>query len=277
MGTLLKKLLKSITFHNFSVGLLFFLLSLFGCGESTSLNKTKKQKVIVAIDVTLPPMAFLNDQKEIIGFDRDLIDAVAERAGWDVKIINVEWAGLFGGLITHKFDVVISSVTILEERKKRMAFSIPYLRSGIALVVRKDTKNISSLEDAKKQGLTVGAKLGTTAYFLLEKKKDIKYKGYQEYGHAIADLIKKEIDIVLGESTGTLYYKANAPELFEKIKMIGENMTEEFYGIVLRKEDVSLMEELNQALLGLLNDGTVQKFHDKWTLGKAAMVPENTY
>ena len=177
-------------------------LLIFGCDNGPS-SKT----YLVATDTTLVPMSFMSVGNDIIGFEPDLIRALAKEAEINIRIINVEWAGLFGGLITNKFDMVISSVTVLEDRKERMAFSEPYLKSGLALVIRKNQEGINSFADAKKNNFLIGAQIGTTAYFFLEKDPAIRKKGYQMYGHAVADLINGEIDAVLGESTGTLFYK----------------------------------------------------------------------
>ena len=245
---------------------LVFLMA--GCDNSPS-GKT----YLVATDATLVPMSFMSVGNDIIGFEPDLMRALAKEAGINIRIINVEWAGLFGGLITNKFDMVISSVTVLEERKERMAFSEPYLKSGLALVVRRNQENINSFEDAKKNNFLIGAQIGTTAYFFLEKDPAIRKKGYQMYGHAVADLINGEIDAVLGESTGTLFYKNKHKPLFEKIKMVGEIMTNEHYAIVLRKEDTALLTQVNSALQKILKDGTVARLHKKWDLGQAAQVP----
>ena len=241
-------------------------LLILGCGK-------EKKKLVFATDTTLVPMSFIGDDGKIAGFEPDLINKISKIAGFDYELVNVEWAGLFGGLITQKYDAVIASVTILEERKKRMAFSIPYLRSGLALVVRKDSKKINSVQDLKRERLLIGAQLGTTSYFYLEKDPAIRKKGYQAYGHAVADLIKGEIDAVLGESTGTLYYKNQRKDYFQKIKMVGEILTEEYYGIVLRKTDPDLLNKIDTALKQLLEDGTVSRLHAKWELGKAAQVP----
>ncbi|MFQ5674075.1 MAG: transporter substrate-binding domain-containing protein [Nitrospinales bacterium] len=256
---------------------LFFLALglLAGCGGDPQTGGSKNKPVVVAVDATLIPMAFTDKHNKLSGFEVDLIRQVAREAGFDIKLVNVEWAGLFGGLVTRKFDAVISSVTILEERKKRMAFSIPYLRSGVAMVVRRQTRGIETLEDVKKANGIVGAHLGTTAWFLIKKDPQIRAKGYQQYGHAITDLVNGKIDAVVGESSGTLYYQTHEKELFQKIKMVGETMTKEYYGIVLRKNDTELMEKINRALRRLLEDGTIRKLHDKWRLGKAASVPEN--
>lgn len=256
----------------FALAAFLCILVLTACGgEPTKPAAVKKLKV--ATDATLPPMTVINNKNELEGFEVDLIREVAKEAGLDIELVNMEWAGLFGGLITQKYDMVISSVTILDERKKRMAFSIPYLKSGIALVVRKETEGINSLEDAEKKNLLVGAQVGTTAYFFLEKYPGIRKKGYQLYGHAVSDLIKGEVDAAVGESAGTLYYENQRAEYFEKIKMVGEILTEEYYGIVLRPEDTELLQKVNAALTRLLRNGVVQKLHEKWNLGKAAQVP----
>ena len=243
-------------------------LSMSGCDNSPS-GKT----YLVATDATLVPMSFMSVGNDIIGFEPDLMRALAKEAGINIRIINVEWAGLFGGLITKKFDMVVSSVTVLEERKARMAFSEPYLKSGLALVIRKNQEGINSFADAKKNNFLIGAQIGTTAYFFLEKDPSIRKKGYQMYGHAVVDLINGKIDAVLGESTGTLFYKNKHKPLFEKIKMVGEIMTNEHYAIVLHKEDTVLLTQVNSALQKILKDGTLARLHKKWDLGQAAQVP----
>ena len=246
----------------------------WACDFFNSQTNLDIKKIIVATDATLIPMSFIDDEGKISGFEPDLIRAVSKKIGIEIEIINVEWAGLFGGLLTNKFDAAISSITVLEERMKKMAFSEPYLKSGLTLVVRRDMEGISSLADAKEKNLVVAAQLGTTAYFLLEKIPEINKKGYQHYGHAITDLIKGDVGAVLGESTGTLYYRANETELFQKIKIVGEVMTDEHYGIALRKEDTTLMRSINSALKDLLEDGTLHNLHTKWQLGRAASLKD---
>ncbi len=245
-----------------------------GCQEpSGNSADAARPRLTVATDTTLIPMSYINDEGRIVGFEPDLIAELSRRMGFDYELVNVEWPGLFGGLITKKFDLVVSSVTILDERKERMAFSTPYLKSGLALVVRKDNDDIQSTDDLAAKHILTGAQLGTTAYFFLEKRPDIPKKGYQVYGHAITDLINGEIDAVVGESTGTLYYKNQQKEYFQKIRMVGEILTEEFYGIVLRKDDRELLSRIDQTLIELINDGTLARLHAKWELGRAAQVP----
>ncbi len=251
--------------------ILLFLLGavLAGCSDDAE----RGSRIVVATDATLVPMSFINDRNQLDGFEVDLMRAVAREAGLEVEMINVEWAGLLGGVLTHKYDAAISSVTILEERRKKMAFSVPYLKSGLSIVVRRDMDGVSTLEDLQRKKMRVGAQRGTTAYFFLEDRPGLRPIGYDLYGHAVLDLIKGEVDAVVGESTGTLYYKNNDNAIFEKIKMAGEILTEEHYGIVMRQEETELIDAVNRALQTLLENGTVRKLHARWDLGRAAVVP----
>ncbi len=247
----------------------FAILLLTACGDSSQTSKLK-----VGIDATLIPMAFINDQNKLDGFEVELLKALAETAGFEYETVNVEWAGIIGGVVTHKFDMAISSITILESRKKNMAFSIPYLRSGLAIVVRRDENRVASLEDLKQKKMKVGAQRGTTSYFFLEKHPEIEKIAYEKYSHAVADMIKGELDAVLGESTGTLYYKNNDNAVFQKIKMVEEVLTEEYYGIIFALDNPELKKTLDRAIATVIQNGTLDRLHKKWELGLAASVPE---
>lgn len=201
-----------------TVLLLTLLMGLLPACDPDSGSVSKKIKV--ATDATLVPMSFMNDQNQVDGFDRSLMEAIAKEAGLEIEWVNVEWAGLLGGLTTGKYDAAISSITILEERKQKMAFSAPYLKSGLAIVVRKETNGVATMDDLLKKNMVVGAQRGTTAYFYLNDHPAIRNMGYESYGHAVQDLIKGELDAVLGESTGTLYYKNKDKPVFDKIKMV---------------------------------------------------------
>ena len=252
------------------LSLMVLLALLPACGpDSGSVPKNIK----VATDATLVPMSFMNDRNQVDGFDRALMEAIAKQAGFEIEMINVEWAGLLGGLTTGKYDAAISSITILEERQKKMGFSTPYLKSGLAIVVRKETKGVATMDDLLKKNMMVGAQRGTTAYFYLKDHPAIRNVGYESYGHAVQDLIKGELDAVLGESTGTLYYKNKDKPVFEKIKLVGEILTNEYYGIAVRKDNPALLQAIDKSLQSLLANGTVEQLHKKWDLGQAAVIP----
>jgi ABC-type amino acid transport substrate-binding protein len=251
--------------------LTIFCVGCLGCGQGS--QEAKNPKLVIAVDATFIPMSFLNDQGELDGFEVDLIKAVVKNAGFDYELVNVEWGGLFGGLITKKFDLVISSITILEERKNRMAFSIPYLQSGIAVLVRRDIENFDSLEQLAEIKATVGAQINTTSYYFLQKYKEINIKTYEKFGHAVIDMANKGNDGVVGDSVQVNYYFNKDKDLIKNAKFLGSRLTSELYGIVLRKSDLELKQKIDTSLTQLLLNGMVQRLHDKWDLGDFAVVP----
>ncbi|MEK9628171.1 MAG: transporter substrate-binding domain-containing protein [Nitrospinota bacterium] len=230
-------------------------------------------RVVIAIDATFIPMSFMNTENELDGFEVDLIKEVVREANLEYELVNVEWGGLFGGLITKKFDLVISSVGIIEERKKRMAFSIPYLQSGAAVLVRNDIGEVGSLEELEKLNARVGVQINTTSYFFLEKFSGINIKTFEKFGHAVIDLANKGVDAVVGDSVQVNYFFKKNKDLEGRARFLGSRMTSEFYGIVMRKEDGRLKSKIDSSLTRLLKNGTLERLHKKWQLGGFATVP----
>jgi len=261
-------------YSNFKILLFASLIWAIGCQPNTTPEPESKPRVVVAIDATFIPMSFMNAENQLDGFEVDLIKEVTQEAGLEYKLVNVEWGGLFGGLITGKFDLVISSVGIIEERKKRMAFSIPYIQSGAAVLVRNDMMDIGSLKDLEKQNATVGAQINTTSHYFLEKYSGINIKTFEKFGHAVIDLANKGVDAVVGDSVQANYYFRNNKDLTGHARFVGSRMTSEFYGIVLRKEDEQLKSKIDASLTRLLKNGTVSRLHQKWELGEFATVPK---
>jgi len=260
-----------VFYSNFKILLFVSLFLASACQESTA--PEPKSRVVVAIDATFIPMSFMNTENQLDGFEVDLIKEVAQEANLKYELVNVEWGGLFGGLITGKFDLVISSVGIIEERKKRMAFSIPYMQSGAAVLVRNNMTDIKSLEDLEEQNATVGAQINTTSHYFLEKYSGIKIKTFEKFGHAVIDLANKGVDAVVGDSVQANYY-FRKKGLEGQARFVGSRMTSEFYGIVLRKEDKELKDKIDVSLRRLLKNGTISRLHKKWELAELASVPD---
>ncbi len=260
-------------YSNFKILLIASLFWVTGCQQNVAHGPESKSRVVVAIDATFIPMSFMNTENQLDGFEVDLIKEVAQEANLEYELVNVEWGGLFGGLITGKFDLVISSVGIIEERKKRMAFSIPYMQSGAAVLVRNDMTGIESLEDLEKQNATVGAQINTTSHYFLEKYSGINIKTFEKFGHAVIDLANKGVDAVVGDSVQANYYFRNNKDLEGQARFVGSRMTSESYGIVLRKEDKELKDKIDASLTRLLKNGTISRLHRKWELGDFATVP----
>lgn len=219
------------------------------------------KKLVVAQDTTFPPMEFINDAKEQVGFDVDLMKAIAAEAKLDLEFKSVSWDGIFAGLTNGTYDIVASSVTITDERKANMDFSDPYVNAGQVLVVLTENNKDTKLADFVNRN--VGAQVNTTGSAEVDKVKGVKLKAYDDIALAFDDLISKRSEAVVIDGPVAVQYLKN-PKFQGKIKVVGEPMTSEFYGIAIKKGNKELLDKLNAALKTLQNNGTLDKLKEQW-------------
>jgi polar amino acid transport system substrate-binding protein len=222
-------------------------------------------KITIATDATWPPMEMVDTNKNIVGFDIDLMNAAAKAGGFTVEFKNTAWEGIFAGLENGSYDAVMSSVTITDERKAKMDFSIPYLNAGQVLVVKTEISGVTKLEDLK--GKTVGAQIGTTGAFAIDEVKDannITEKTYDEIGLAVADLALGRIDCVVMDNPTAANYVLQNDEYKGKLKIVGDRFTEEYYGVAVKKGNKKVLDILNAGLKKVLDAGDNKAIEVKW-------------
>ena len=249
MGKIMKFILTALVF----IAMVFT----FGCKKSSS-----ETIISVATDATWPPMEMIDANKNIVGFDIDLMNAAAEAGGFKVEIRNAAWEGIFAGLESGEYDAVISSVTITEERKKQYDFSIPYINAGQVLIVRIEEENYNSLQDLG--GKSAGAQIGTTGAYEIEKIEGITLKTYDELGFAIEDLANGRIDCVVSDTPIAANYVLQNDKYTGKLKIVGTPFTEEYYGVAVRKGNVKVLNMINAGLNKILGTEIVTQLEDKW-------------
>ena len=226
----------------------------------TTLTRARKRGyLLVGSDVTYPPFEYMENGKPI-GFDVDLINLVAKEMGLErAEVMDTAWDGIFAALKTEKFDIIISSVTITDERKKEMLFSDPYYNSGQIIAVRKDDNRIKNENDLK--GMVVGVQINTTGDFSAQKIPGIKeVKRYDDIQQAFQDLEIKRIDAILNDLPVNAYFASTRPN----IKLVGTLLTKEQYGICTRLVDSDLINEINSALKKIRESGKYREIYIKW-------------
>ena len=219
--------------------------------------------LVVATDATWPPMEYVDEKsKEVIGFDVDLMKAVADAGGFTVEIKNTAWDGIFAGLAAGKYDAIISSVTITDERKKEMDFSKAYINAGQILVVPSSMKGVSVLADM--EGMTVGAQIGTTGSFEVEKVEGVDLKTYDEIGLAFEDLVVGRIDGVVADTPVAADFALQSESYKGKLKIVGDPFTEEYYGICVQKGNTEVLDAVNAGLDKVLGTAKYENIEKKW-------------
>jgi len=234
---------------------------LFSCAKKDE-EAEAARKIVVASDCTWPPMEYVNEDKEIVGFDIDLMNAIAEKGGFEVEIRNTAWDGIFAGLANEEYDAVISSVTITEERQETMDFSMPYINAGQVLIVSASSKGVESLADLG--GSSVGAQIGTTGAFEIEKAEGVTLRTYDELGLAIEDLANGRIEGVVADTPIAADFVLQNDTYTGKLKIVGEPFTDEYYGVAVKKGNDAVLELINSGLQAVLDAGIDEELKDKW-------------
>jgi len=175
----------------------------------------------------------------------------------------VAWDGIFAGLAANKYDAICSSVSITDERKNAMDFSIPYFKVRQALVVPADSK-AKTLADMK--GKTLGAQISTTGHFAVKKADGIKDKSYDEVGLAIEDLFNGRIDGVVCDDPVAAQYALQNDKYKGKLKIAAvlETGEDEFYGIAVKKGDKANLELINKGIEAVKAKGIDKELMKKW-------------
>ena len=220
------------------------------------------EKITVASDPTWPPMEFLDDNKQVVGYDVDMIKAVAKEAGMEAEVRMVAWDGIFAGVAAGNYDVVASGVTITPERQRAFLFTKPYYDVQQIVLLPKG-QSAASFEELK--GKTIGGQIGTTGIFVARKSDvQMNIREYDDVGLAIQDLINGRINAVVCDSPVALYY-ANKKEGFnDKLSVAFRAPGNESFGFVVKKGRQDLVDKLNAGIDAVRAKGIEAELLKKW-------------
>ncbi len=242
------------------------LFALSGCSKKVEKGEftVQKGKFMVGVEIGYPPMEYYaEDGKTPTGFDIEFSKELAKRMSLEPVFVDTAWDGIFAGLNTDRYDVVISSATITEERLASFDFSIPYVGNGQAIIVRKDSPlNISKFSDLA--GLKVGYQAETTSDFYTKKhSKELGFtyeeNGYDKVMNAYDDLRLKRIDAVVSDNLVAVDYLAPVDTVFKSV-WLGE--PDEYFGVCLKKGNTVLQQKINAAIEDMKKDGTMKKLYE---------------
>jgi polar amino acid transport system substrate-binding protein len=227
---------------------------------------------VVGTDAAYAPFESPNEQGEIVGFDVEVVQAIAKKAGIEVKFVNTPWEGIFNALAQGDRDLVVSAVTITDERRQTMDFSAPYFDAQ-QLIAVKDNSKVAKFADLKK--LKVGVQTGTTGDEAVSKllgKNSTNIKRFEGTPLALKELESGGVDAVVADNGVVIHYVANNPG--GKFKTVADKeFVPEQYGIALRKGDTELLGKLNQGLAAIKADGSYDLLYTRYFGAPAAAVP----
>ncbi|WP_228021693.1 basic amino acid ABC transporter substrate-binding protein [Vasconcelosia minhoensis] len=213
----------------------------------------------VGTEPAFPPFESQDADGELEGFDIDIMRAIGEQAGAEVEFSSLPFDGLIPALQNGSVDAAISAMTITEERAQTVDFSRPYFKAGLAIAVEEENTEIQSFEDLQNKRIAV--QLGTTGAEEATKIEGAEISQFDSAPLALQELANGNVDAVINDAPVTL--DAINSGNISGLKVVGELLTEEYYGIALPQGSENV-EAVNAALGEIIENGTYAEIYQKW-------------
>lgn len=235
-----------------------------GTGESADdlLAQIKERgSIIVAMEGTWAPWTYHDEDDNLVGYDVEVAQNIAEKLGVEVEFIEGAWDGLLAGLDAGRYDIMVNGVGVTKERAEKYNFSTPYAYNKTAVIVRGDYDEISSMEDLK--GKKTANTISST-YAAQAEAYGATVTGVDDLNQTIELLLSKRIDATLNAEVVFNDYKKEHPDSNIKIATYSDQVEE--IAIPIRKGDdtVTLLEAVNDALDEMAKDGTLTELSEKY-------------
>ena len=259
-----------------SLVFVFFLaFFLVGCTQKASdpkvdnWDKYQEQGTItIGFDNTFVPMGFEEKNGQYVGFDIDLAQAVSEKLGFKVQFQPIDWDMKETELQNGTIDAIWNGYSATDERREKVAFTIPYMENQQVLVSKK-SHNIHSIQDMTDKIL--GAQAGSSGYLNFEgqpellknRVKDQKANQYQSFNEALIDLKNDRIDALLIDRVYANYY-LQSEGILSDYNVFSAGFESEAFAVGVRPADKTLLAALNQAFISLYQEGKFQEISQKW-------------
>lgn len=195
--------------------------------------------------------------ERLIGFECDLAEALAAKLGVKARMVQNQWDQLIPALDRGNFDIILNGLEITTNNQQRVAMSRPYYVYAQQIVTRADTQNLTALEHLK--GKPVGALSSSAALRLLEQSGGTDLRIYPGNVESFRDLKARRIEAVVLDLPIALFYAKDDPE----VKLSGPSFAPGYYGIGARRQDVSLLAALNQAIGELVAEQGLERIYKK--------------
>lgn len=219
----------------------------------------------MGVEAAYPPFNFIDDKGSVTGFDVDIGNALCEKMKRDCSWVSQEWAGIIPALQARKFDVIMSSMTITDQRKQEVAFTKPYYFTYGLMIANKGAGLKLSAEALAGKSIGVGA--GSSHEVWAEANlKGITLVPYKSTDDMFLDFQNGRVEAVFADAVAVIpWMEANGGrEAFDTVGEVHDKSLGTDIGIAVRKDDTVLLDALNKALDDIIADGTFEKLNKKY-------------
>ncbi|WP_183591403.1 ABC transporter substrate-binding protein/permease [Nocardioides soli] len=228
---------------------------------AAAVDRPAERVVRVGTEGTYPPFTYRDpDSGELTGFDIEVVRAVAEEAGWDLRLVEAPFDSLFPALDSGRIDVIANQVTINPERQARYLFSTPYTYSHGVIVTAQDTDDITTLADLR--GRTT-AQTSSSNWAQVARDAGAKVQYVQDFGPGVELLVQGRVDAIVNDNIAVLDYLATSGT--DEVKIAGDAGDETLeQALAFRRSDPELQQQADAALATLADDGTLAAISEKY-------------
>lgn len=232
--------------------IILVLIAFFGCEK-----KEEKAKFYVGLSADFAPFEY-REGKNIVGFDVDLMREIAKISGIEIEFVDIQFDGLLPALESGKIDMIISGMTATENRKKFVNFSDSYFNSTQVILVNSENQSIANFADLS--GRNVGVALGFTGDLVVSELPNVSIQKFNTAPDSILALKSRKVEaVVLDYETAKNYAARN-----QDLKLIQSDAENEEYAIAMRKDEVELLQKVNEALKKIKENGTYEALIAKY-------------
>ena len=232
--------------------------------------QAQNRELVVGSSATYRPFAYESPTKDIVGYDVDIIKAVAQKAGLQIKIVNTPWTGIFAALNNGDVDLIISGVTINDKRKQSYDFTTPYFEARQLIAVSRDS-SVKNLKDLA--GKKIGVVNGSTGDDIASRefgKTNSDIRRFESTPVVISELVNTGVDAAIGDN-GVIAFRVQE---HKQLKTVSDpSFPKEFFGIVVKQGNKALLDKLNTGLAAVKADGSYAQIYKKWFNADAPVLP----
>jgi len=225
---------------------------------------TSRGVLRVGMEPGYMPFELTNQRGEIIGFDVDMAKRLAKHLGVELELVSTAWDGIIPSLLTDKFDVIMSGMTITDERAQSVDFAEPYIIIGQTALLRKDLAGeVTSWKDLDDPKYKIASKLGTTGEIAAKKMlPKARYFSYETEHEGIMEAVNGRVDAFIYDSPYNAVAFAQKGQ--GKLVFLDQPFTDEPLGWAIRKGNPKFLAALNAFLAESKGNGTYEKIYTKW-------------
>ncbi|MCT1775906.1 transporter substrate-binding domain-containing protein [Brachybacterium sp. p3-SID957] len=213
----------------------------------------------IGLEGTYRPYAFHDDSGELVGFEKDIADKIAEGLGVTPEYIETEWDSLIAGLDVDRYDLVIKNVGITEERQQKYAFTEPYAQSIGRIAVPED----SEVQTAEELEGKRSAQTATSNWAQQMEKLGAEIVPVQGFAEAIELVVQGRVDATANDFISFQTYQEEHPDAAFRL-LDAELPTDVTVGVIMQQEQQPLLDAVDEILADMKEDGSLAAIYEQW-------------